>query len=52
MYEGFVRAEVIPFERLDELGSIAACKEAGCVGLEGKDYQVQDGDIVDVRFTR
>ncbi|MFW5866761.1 MAG: DUF933 domain-containing protein, partial [Armatimonadota bacterium] len=33
MYDGFIRAEVIPFDTLDELGSIAACKEAGCVRL-------------------
>lgn len=52
MYDGFIRAEVIPFEKLDELGSIAACKEAGCVRLEGKDYEVQDGDILEVRFSR
>jgi ribosome-binding ATPase YchF (GTP1/OBG family) len=52
MYDGFIRAEVIPFEKLDELGSIAACKEAGCVRLEGKDYEVQDGDILDIRFSR
>ena len=52
MYEGFIRAEVIPFEKLDELGSIAACKQAGCVRLEGKDYLVQDGDILNIRFNR
>jgi hypothetical protein len=52
MYEGFIRAEVIPFAKLDELGSIAACKDAGCVQLEGKDYEVRDGDILDVRFSR
>ncbi|MFW6438359.1 MAG: DUF933 domain-containing protein [Armatimonadota bacterium] len=52
MYDGFIRAEVIPFEKLDEHESIAACKEAGCVRLEGKDYQVQDGDILDIRFSR
>jgi len=52
MYESFIRAEVIPFERLDDLGSIAACKEAGCVRLEGRDYVVQDGDILQVRFSR
>ncbi|MGD9497622.1 MAG: DUF933 domain-containing protein [Armatimonadota bacterium] len=52
MSEGFIRAEVIPFERLHELGSIAACKEAGCVRLEGRDYLVQDGDIIQVRFSR
>jgi hypothetical protein len=52
MYEGFIRAEVVPFERLDELGSVAACKDAGCVRLEGKDYEVHDGDILDIRFSR
>jgi hypothetical protein len=52
MYEGFIRAEVIPFEKLDEYGSIAACKEHGCVRLEGKDYEVEDGDILDIRFSR
>lgn len=52
MAEGFIRAEVIPFERLDELGSVPACKEAGCVRLEGRDYEVQDGDILNVRFSR
>ncbi len=52
MYEGFIRAEVIPFDKLDELGSIAACKESGCVRIEGRDYEVQDGDILDIRFSR
>ncbi len=52
MYEGFVRAEVIPFEKLDELGSVVACKDAGCVRLEGKEYLVQDGDILQIRFSR
>ncbi len=52
MYDGFIRAEVIPFEKLNELGSVAACKEAGAVRLEGRDYVVQDGDILDVRFSR
>lgn len=52
MYDGFIRAEVIPFEKLDELGSIAACKQAGAVRLEGKEYQVRDGDILNIRFSR
>ncbi len=52
MYEGFIRAEVIPFESLDEHGSIAGCREAGALRLEGRDYQVQDGDILEVRFSR
>jgi len=49
---GFVRAEVVPFEALDEHGSMAACREAGTVRLEGRDYPVQDGDILYIRFTR
>jgi len=52
MASGFVRAEVVPFEALDEHGSMAACREAGAVRLEGRDYPVQDGDILYIRFTR
>ncbi len=52
LYDGFIRAEVIACEKLDELGSIAACKEAGCMRLEGKDYELQDGDVLEVRFNR
>ncbi len=52
MARGFVRAEVIPFEALEEYGSMAACREAGAVRLEGRDYPVQDGDILYIRFTR
>ncbi|MGC9317617.1 MAG: DUF933 domain-containing protein [Armatimonadota bacterium] len=52
MYEGFIRAEVIAFEDLDEHGSVAACKEAGAVRLEGRDYEVQEGDVLQVRFSR
>lgn len=47
---GFIRAEVISFEDLDELGSESAVKEAGKLRLEGKDYVMQDGDIVEFRF--
>jgi len=52
MASGFVRAEVVPFEALDEHGSMATCREAGAVRLEGRDYPVQDGDILYIRFTR
>ncbi len=38
------------FEDLDELGSESAVKEAGKLRLEGKDYVMQDGDIVEFRF--
>ena len=47
---GFIRAEVMSFDDLDKLGSEAAVKEAGKLRLEGKDYVMQDGDIVEFRF--
>ena len=47
---GFIRAEVIRFEDLSELGSEARCREQGKLKLEGKDYIVQDGDVVHFRF--
>ncbi len=48
--KGFIRAEVVPFETLAELGSMAACKEKGLVRSEGKDYVMKDGDITLFRF--
>ncbi len=50
MEEGFIRAEVCPFKRLKEAGSWEAAKERGWVEIKGKDYEVQDGDVVLVRF--
>ena len=47
---GFIRAEVVPYEALIEKGSLAACKEAGLVRSEGKDYVMNDGDVVLFRF--
>lgn len=47
---GFIRAEVIPWDKLLELGSWQAAKERGAIRLEGKDYVVQDGDVVYFRF--
>lgn len=47
---GFIRAEVIPYETYAAHGSEAAAKAAGDIGLEGKDYVVQDGDIIYFRF--
>ena len=43
---GFIRAEVVPFDTLKELGSMAACKEKGLIRSEGKEYVMQDGDVV------
>jgi GTP-binding protein YchF len=47
---GFIRAEVVRFDHLIARGSIAACREHGEVRLEGKEYQVQDGDVINFRF--
>ena len=51
MERGFVRMEVIPYDDLARLGSEDAVAKAGKRRLEGRDYEVQDGDIVIIRFT-
>ncbi len=48
--KGFIRAEVIKYDDYIHYGSEAAVKEAGKMGIEGKDYVVQDGDIMHFRF--
>ena len=47
---GFIRAEVIKYDDYVALGSEAKCREAGKISVEGKDYVVQDGDIMHFRF--
>ena len=47
---GFIRAEVVAYDPLTTRGSMAACREHGEVRLEGKEYIVQDGDIINFRF--
>ncbi len=47
---GFIRAEVVSYDALTSRGSFQACKEHGEVRLEGKEYVVQDGDVVTFRF--
>lgn len=47
---GFIRAEVIAFDDLMAVGSMAAAKEKGLIRSEGKDYEMKDGDIVLFRF--
>lgn len=47
---GFIRAEVVNYQDLLDCGSIAAAKEKGLVGLEGKEYVVKDGDVILFRF--
>jgi GTP-binding protein YchF len=50
MQRGFIRAEVLSFEHLKEYSSFQEAKKAGHVSLEGKDYRIQDGDIINFRF--
>ena len=47
---GFIRAEVVAYDDLVECGSEAQAKEKGKVRLEGKEYVMQDGDVVNFRF--
>ena len=47
---GFIRAEVVAFEALMAAGSTAACREKGNLRLEGKEYVVKDGDVINFRF--
>lgn len=47
---GFIRAEVIKYNDYVKLGSESACREAGKIAIEGRDYLVQDGDIMHFRF--
>jgi len=47
---GFIRAEVVAFDDLVAAGSLAACRDKGTLRLEGKDYEVRDGDVINFRF--
>ncbi|WP_207839857.1 redox-regulated ATPase YchF [Williamsia soli] len=48
--KGFIKAEIVSFADLDAAGSMAAAKAAGKVRMEGKDYVMADGDVVEFRF--
>lgn len=50
LQRGFIRAEVIRWDELIALGSWQAAKQVGKIRLEGKDYEVQDGDTLEIRF--
>jgi len=47
---GFIAAETMAFADLDALGSAAKCREAGKLRIEGKEYEVKDGDVMEFRF--
>ena len=48
--KGFIRAQVIPYDDYVRLGGDAPCKAAGLARMEGKDYEMQDGDVVEFFF--
>jgi ribosome-binding ATPase YchF (GTP1/OBG family) len=48
--KGFIKAEIVSYQDLDSAGSMAEAKAQGKVRMEGKDYIMQDGDVVEFRF--
>jgi ribosome-binding ATPase YchF (GTP1/OBG family) len=48
--KGFIKAEVIAYDDFVKYGSEAACRENGRLRIEGKEYLVQDGDVMHFRF--
>ena len=48
--KGFIKAEVISFDDLMDAGSVAEARSRGKARMEGKDYVMQDGDVVEFRF--
>ncbi len=50
MERGFIRAEVIPWDALVAAGSFARAREAALLRMEGRDYVVQEGDVLQIRF--
>ncbi len=51
MQRGFIRAEVVAYDTLMQAGSAAAARDQGMMHIEGKDYVVQDGDVIHIRFS-
>jgi len=47
---GFIRAQVVAFGDLVDAGSIAACRDRGTLRLEGREYEVKDGDVIEFKF--
>lgn len=50
MARGFIRAEIVSYDDLARLGSLAKARDAGLLRLEGRDYVVADGDVIHIRF--
>ena len=50
LQRGFIRAEVIDWRELLEIGSWSKARDVGKLRVEGKDYEVQDGDVLEIRF--
>jgi ribosome-binding ATPase YchF (GTP1/OBG family) len=50
MERGFIRAEIVSYDDLARVGSYAAARDQGLLRLEGKDYIMRDGDVVNFRF--
>jgi ribosome-binding ATPase YchF (GTP1/OBG family) len=50
MQKGFIRAEVVSYDDLIEAGTFPEARKRGAVRLEGKAYEVKDGDIITFRF--
>jgi hypothetical protein len=50
LQRGFIKADVIEWQVLLDAGSFAAARSKGKVRLEGKDYVVKDGDVLEIRF--
>jgi len=51
MQHGFIRAEVVAYQHLMQAGDLVRARERGLVRLEGRDYVVQDGDVIHIRFS-
>ena len=51
MERGFVAAEVVPWDELVEAGGYAAARERALLRVEGRDYEVRDGDVVNFKFS-
>ena len=49
---GFIKAEIVSYDDLVAAGSVAAARAAGKARIEGKDYVMQDGDVVEFRFQK